>query len=60
VLREELKALLRALNDARALAEAVRGLQRLVQRQARVGKRKKNPSHAQLLENPELLDWMSA
>jgi hypothetical protein len=60
VLREELKALLRALDEERALAAAVRGLQRLVQRLARVQKRKKNPSHAQLLENPELLDWLIA
>ena len=60
LLREELKGLLRALDDAKALAQAVRCLQRLVQRLAQVQKRKKNPSHAQLLEAPELLDWLIA
>lgn len=60
VLREELKGLLRALGDEQGLADAVRCLQRLVQRLARVPERKKNPSHAQLLENPELLDWLIA
>jgi hypothetical protein len=60
LLREELKGLLRAWDDAHGLAEALRGLQRLVQRLARVQKRKKNPSHAQLLENPELLEWLIA
>lgn len=60
VLREELKGLLRVLDDAQALAEALRSLQRLMQHLARVQKRKKNPSHAQLLENPELLDWLIA
>jgi hypothetical protein len=60
VLREELKGLLRVLDDNQALVKAVRGLQQLVQRLARVQNRKKNPSHAQLLENPELLDWLIA
>jgi hypothetical protein len=59
-LREELKGLLRALDDEGALAEALRRLQRLVQRLARVQERKKNPSHAQLLDDPELLDWLIA
>jgi hypothetical protein len=60
LLREELKGLLRALDDEGALAQALRRLQRLMQRLARVQERKKNPSHAQLLDDPELLDWLIA
>jgi hypothetical protein len=60
LLREEWKGLLGRWDDAVALAEALRGMQRLVQRLARVKARKNNPSHAQLLDDPELLDWLIA
>jgi hypothetical protein len=43
-----------------ALAEALVGLQRLVQRLARIKAHEKNPSRAQLLKNPELLEWLIA
>jgi Transposase DDE domain len=59
VLRDELKGLLLALDDAAALAAGLRRLQQLLQRLAQVQARKKDPSHAQLLDDPELLDWLT-
>jgi len=59
VLRDELKGLLLALDDAAALAAGLRRLQELLQRLAQVQARQKDPSHAQLLDDPELLDWLS-
>lgn len=57
VLREKLKPLLLALADATQLEQALRRLQQLLKDLAQVKDRHKDPSHAQLLENPELLDW---
>jgi hypothetical protein len=58
LLREEVKALLLALDDVVRLHEVLERLQGLIQKLAHVQARKKNPSHAQLLDNPELLDWV--
>ena len=51
--------LLRALDDAAALAAVLRRLQRLIEKLAHVKARQKDPSHAQLLDDPELLDWLA-
>jgi hypothetical protein len=59
LLREEVKALLLALDDGVRLAAALRQLQQVLDKLAHVQARKKNPSHAQLLEDPELLDWLT-
>jgi Transposase DDE domain len=58
-LGDEIKALLLAVDDSVKLEEALLRLQRLLQKLARVKSRKKNPSHAQLLNEPELLDWVA-
>jgi hypothetical protein len=59
LLREEVKALLLALDDAVRLQEVLVRLQRLIEKLAHVKARKKDPSHAQLLDDPELLDWLA-
>jgi hypothetical protein len=58
LLQEEWKGLQRVLDDVAQLTEAVVRLGKRLQQLARVQRRTKNPSHAQLLENPELLDWL--
>jgi hypothetical protein len=57
-LRAWLKVLEWVLDDGAQLARLLQRLQRQMQRLAGVKKRRKNPSHAQLLEEPELLDWL--
>lgn len=57
-LREWLKVLLWVLDDRAQLERTLQQLQRQMQRLARVKDRAKSPSHAQLLEDPELLDWL--
>jgi hypothetical protein len=59
LLQEQVKALLLALFDAARLPEAFEELQRLMKELAHVKGRKENPSHAQLLDDPELLDWLA-
>jgi hypothetical protein len=59
LLQEQVKALLLALSDAARLQQAFAELQRLLQELAHVQDRKDNPSHAQLLDDPELLDWLA-
>lgn len=56
-LRVALPLVLRALDDAAQLATELKRLQRVCARLARVKKRKGDPSHAELLDNPELLNW---
>jgi DDE family transposase len=57
-LRDWLLVLLLELDDAVALAHLLVRLQQELQRLARVKKRQRHPSHAQLLDEPELLDWL--
>jgi hypothetical protein len=58
LLREEVKALLLAVDNSAKLAEVLLELRQLIQQLAQVEARKKNPSHPQLLDEPELLDWL--
>jgi len=58
LLQEQVKTLLLALFDTARLQEALKELRRLMERIAHVENRKRNPSHAQLLDDPELLDWL--
>ena len=58
-LREWWKVLLWVLDDPTQLQGILQRLQRQLQRLARVKDRAGNPSHAQLLEEPELLDWLA-
>ena len=57
-LREWLKVLEWVLDDRPQLERLLQRLQRRMERLAGVKKRRNNPSHAQLLEEPELLDWL--
>ena len=57
LLQGQVKALLLVLFDPLRLQEAFQELRRLMEELAQVQSRKGNPSHAQLLDNPELLDW---
>jgi hypothetical protein len=56
-LRDWLPVLLAALDDATHLARELKRLHQVFARLARVRKRKSDPSHAELLDNPELLNW---
>jgi Transposase DDE domain len=57
-LREGLLLVLLALDDGGQLAQVLARLRQELQRLARVKARKRNPSHAQLLDQPESLDWL--
>lgn len=57
-LRDWLGALLGVLEDRGQLEKMLRRLRSRVKRLGRVKKRKKNPSHAQLLEDTTVLDWL--
>jgi hypothetical protein len=59
LLREWLKGLLLALEDRVAVEKTLVQLQAILERLAQVRDRKGDPSHAQLLNNPELLDWLA-
>lgn len=58
-LREWLPVVLWVLDDCACLEKTLRRLQRLLEQLSEVKKRRKHPSHAQLLEDPELLDWIA-
>ena len=58
-LREWWKVVVRALGDVGQLHGVLRELQRLMERLDGVKERLKKPSHAQLLEDPELLEWLT-
>ena len=60
LLRDEIKALLLGVDDNAPLAQALRRLARLLRRLARVKARKRHPTHAQLLNDPDALDWAIA
>jgi hypothetical protein len=55
-LREWINNLAEALDDLKKLADVLERLQEILQGD-RVERRHKKPSHFQLLENPELLEW---
>ena len=57
-LREWLLLVLLQLDDHAALMRVLARLQQQLQRLARVKARRQNPSHAQLLDEPELLNWV--
>jgi len=57
-LREWLLLVLLTLDDSTALVRVLQRLQQHLQRLARVKVRRQKPSHAQLLNEPELLDWL--
>jgi Transposase DDE domain len=59
LLRDELKPLLLALNDGVQVEKELVRLRQLLQKLAQVKVRQKDPSHAQLLDAPELLDWLA-
>jgi hypothetical protein len=58
LLQEEWKNLLRLLDDTLRLTGVIVHLQHLLQRLAQVTARRKHPSHAQLLDDPDLLNWI--
>ena len=58
LLADEIKEMMKALGDLDRLEERLRDLQRLIENQAKTTNRNRNPSHAQLMEDPELLDWL--
>ena len=57
-LAEVVKEILLALRDSAALEAALLRLRQVIQNLGGTTDRKKNPSHAQLIEDPELLDWL--
>lgn len=57
VIRDWVTSLITVLDAPRRLKETLCRLQRCLCRVARVPCRRKNPSHHQLLENPDLLNW---
>jgi len=57
-LAEVVKQILLALGDDAALEAALLRLRDVIQKLGGTTDRKKDPSHAQLIEDPELLDWL--
>ena len=55
---EVVKEVLLALDDAAALEAVLLRLREVINKCGRTTNRKKDPSHSQLVENPELLDWL--
>jgi hypothetical protein len=58
--REELKQGLLVVDDGPKFAALLGHMQQRLQRVARVQRRTKHPSHAQLLNDPTLLNWLVA
>ena len=58
MLADDSNELMKALGDLDRLEELMRDLQRLIENQAKTTNRNKNPSHAQLMADPDLLDWI--
>jgi hypothetical protein len=56
-LAEAVKEILLGLDDNAALEAALLRLREVIERLGGTTDRNKDPSHAQLIENPELLDW---
>jgi hypothetical protein len=57
-LAEVIKEILLARGDTDALEAALRRLRDVIEKFGGTTDRKKDPSHAQLIEDPELLDWV--
>ena len=57
-LAEEVKKILLALGDDAALEAALLRLRDVIEKLGGTTDRKKQPSHAQLIEDPDLLDWL--
>jgi hypothetical protein len=57
-LAEVVKELLLALGDDAALEAALLRLRDVIEKLGRTTDRKRDPSHAQLVEDPDLLDWL--
>ena len=57
-LADDIKEMMQALGDLGRLEELMRRLQRLIENQAKTTNRNKNPSYAQLMDDPGLLDWL--
>src|SRR5262249_47877398 len=57
-LRDWLLLVLLVLDEAVQLAQVLERLRQELQHLARVRNRQQHPSHAQLLNEPELLDWL--
>ena len=55
---DRVKEILLALRDSAALEETLLRLRDLIAKLGRTTDRIKEPSHAQLIEDPELLDWL--
>jgi hypothetical protein len=58
-LREYLQVLTWVLDDGAQLQSTLQRLRQQMERLARTQERRKKPSHAELLEDPELLDWLT-
>jgi hypothetical protein len=57
-LADDIKEMMQALGDLGRLEELLRRLRRLIENQGKTTNRNKNPSHAQLMADPDLLDWL--
>lgn len=57
-LADMVKEILLALRDSAALEAALLRLRNLIEKLGGTTDRNKEPSHAQLIEDPELLDWL--
>ncbi len=57
-LADMIKEILLVLRDGAALEAALLRLRDLIEKLGGTTDRKKEPSHAQLIEDPELLDWL--
>jgi hypothetical protein len=57
-LRDWLLRVLVALEDQAQVVQVLERLRQEVQGRTRVQNRQQNPSHAQLLNEPELLNWV--
>jgi hypothetical protein len=57
-LADMIKEILLALRDTAALEQGLLRLRDLIEKLGGISDRIKQPSHAQLIENPELLDWL--
>jgi Transposase DDE domain len=58
MLADEIKEMMKALGDLDRLEELLRHLQRLIENRGKTTNRNKNPSYAQLMDDPDLLDWI--
>ena len=57
---EQIKELLQALGDEEALRACLMRLSEIIEKLGGTTNRSKNPSHAQLIDDPELLNWLCA